>query len=488
MRLSGRLSMVIILACCLLWTSAAIAGSATRYVVVFKVDVAEREAAHIVAQAGGAIVKSFPQIGVAVAVSDNPNFAETLAGSDAVDSVSIEKSGRSEKRKPGKALASIPSPEDASYGLQWNIRRVKADKAWPITLGSDTTVVAVIDTGVAWNHPDLAPNVRFAACYSSQGSCTWYENPRNCPCSPYPDYDEHGTNVAGVIAAAFGGGELVGVGPNLGLASYNVYEFLTSANGEPVHEFLDSSVWDAMFDAVNRGFRVINFSSGLDVDRVNDIATITAWARVVKNIQDQGVVIVASAGNNGINLNGPDQHIPADLPGVIGVGMTGIRPEPLYPQDGSFDVLTAIPWTTCLSLDPASCTTEIVGSNFGAAVDLVAPGGDLGPGGMVVEYLSNPKESFAVIDERYMILTTDATPLAPACARMASCKTGYFRVIGTSFAAPHVAAAAALVIDRNVMLSPNAVNTILRSSAETIGPELYFGAGMLDVFSALAGQ
>src|SRR5690606_24115143 len=86
--------------------------------------------------------------------------------------------------------------------------------------GSHDTVVAVIDTGVASNHPDLAPNLLYAACYAVEWEC-----------SAYPDLHYHGTHVAGTIAAAFGHGRAVGVGPDLGLASYNVFEPIMTPEG-----------------------------------------------------------------------------------------------------------------------------------------------------------------------------------------------------------------------------------------------------------------
>ena len=60
----------------------------------------------------------------------------------------------------------------------------------------------------------------------------------------------------------------------------------------------------------------------------------TAWNRVVNRAIQQGVTIAASAGNGFSNLNGSLATLPADLPNVISVGATGIRPLPAYPQEG----------------------------------------------------------------------------------------------------------------------------------------------------------
>jgi subtilisin family serine protease len=71
---------------------------------------------------------------------------------------------------------------------------VRADAAWPTTTGSHRTVVAVIDSAIALDHPDLAPNVVFATCITVEPGCDLYP------------VMAHATRVAGVIAAAFGGG------------------------------------------------------------------------------------------------------------------------------------------------------------------------------------------------------------------------------------------------------------------------------------------
>jgi len=148
---------------------------------------------------------------------------------------------------------------------------VGADQAWEVTTGSHDTVVAVLDTGIAYNHPDLAPNVVYNACY------TVYN-----PCLSYPSLHYHGTHVAGTVAAAFGGGRAVGVGPNLGLANYNVFE-LTAAGLNAY----DEAIWEAMLDVAERGFDVINMSLGgyiVRSDSPEDVAVWIAWNRVANYV------------------------------------------------------------------------------------------------------------------------------------------------------------------------------------------------------------
>ncbi len=448
----------------------------SRYVVLFKNDNIPADAPQLIAAAGGRIVKTFPSVGIVVAASENSAFESSLAFSTPVESVS------SVRLRPlpggGTLSGGVVTPADDFFSFQWNIRRVKADKAWRITRGTHKTTVAVIDTGVAWNHPDLTQNVVYAACFTSLGTCTRETAPGSCPCSPYPDLDPHGTAVASVIAASSGGGKMLGVGPGLGIASYNVFEFVDS-----VGEFsFDDSVWSAMFDAAQRGYQVMNISLGDVFDRTDDETTIKAWKRVVKEVIRQGVTIVASAGNNALRLGGQTVHIPSDLPGVISVGATGIRPEPVYPLEGSFDVSAFY-------------------SNFGRPIDLVAPGGDCGVDGLCDDFSVFPPNwfEFGVLSAFVCpgcSFTADSSPVLgftgfdvdPECIAKASCQTDYSWVIGTSVAAPHVSAVAGLIIDRFPYFNNLFVSTILKTSAERLGDHPHFGSGMVDAYRAVGGR
>jgi subtilisin family serine protease len=455
------------------------ATQASRYVVLFKNDHIPADAAQLIEGAGGRIIRSFPSVGIVVATSENPVFESSLAFSTPVESVSSARFRPLPGRTP--LPGGVVTPADDFFSYQWNIRRVKADKAWSITRGTHNTTVAVIDTGVAWNHPDLTQNVLYAACFTSLGSCAWNSPGETCPCTPYPDLDPHGTAVASVIAASSGGGRMVGVGPGLGIASYNVFE-LIAPDGIPQEFSYDDSVWSAMFDAAERGYRVMNISLGGVYDRNDDMTTINAWNRVVKEIIHKGITIVASAGNDALKLGGQTVHIPSDLPGVISVGATGIRPEPVYPLEGSYDVAAFY-------------------SNFGKPIDLVAPGGDCGVDGLCDDFSVFPPNWY-----EYGVLsafvcpgcsfTADSSPVLgftgyaadPGCIATASCQTDYTWSIGTSLAAPHVAAVAGLIIDRFPYFNNLFVTTILKMSAERLGNQPHFGSGMVDAYKAVGGR
>ncbi|MCZ7542177.1 MAG: S8 family serine peptidase [Anaerolineae bacterium] len=413
-----------------------------RYVIVFNGNRIPGNAANAIAAAGGQLVRTFPEIGVGIAVSGDPNFAANARGVRGVQQAGPSGAFTLPSVMVSEDLqANAPDPavDIGYYTYQWDIRRVGADRAWDVTTGSHDVVVSIIDTGIAWNHPDLAPNVVYTACFAAFTTCT-----------PYPTLSYHGTHVAGTVAAAFGGGGAVGVGPNLGLASYNVFEVI---NGSVLAT--DEAIWAAMLDTAARGYEVINMSLGgyifFSDGHADGAAVWTAWNRVANYVRNAGVTIVASSGNGGVSLNGAIAHIPGDLPGIINVGGTGIRPEPTYPQVGTYDVLAYY-------------------SNYGASVTLVAPGGDTGPDGTPWPFPG----AYYLVYSTYVDVGTGAL--------------GYAWAGGTSMASPHVAAAAGLVKTVNPRLNPNQVESILKRTAQDLGNRQFFGHGMLDVFAAVTAR
>ena len=411
----------------------------TSYVLVFKGNGIPSGAAGDVAAAGGTVLLEIPEIGVLVASSGSATFASKagkIASVSAVSEQRLQALPTSAGVTPTSSTPTGTSPTPFFWGFQWDMARIGADKVWNTTTGSSKTVVAIIDTGVAWNHPDLAPNMVFAACASVTGVC-----------NPYPSFHWHGTHVAGTVAGA--GLGMAGVGPDLALASYNVFEASGGA--------YDGPIWWSMVDAAKRGFKVINMSLGGYVVKPRskeDVATWTAWNRVANYARNMGVTIVAASGNDGFNLNGPVSHIPADLPGVISVGATGIRPAPIFPFSGSSDVVTDY-------------------SNTGASVTLVAPGGDAGPASSAFPW--------------YYYLVFSSYVLAnPFCATTYSCTPAWAWAGGTSMASPHVAGAAGLLVDSDPNLNPNKVEAILKSTADKMGKRAAWGHGLLNVPAALA--
>lgn len=428
-------------------------GEPVRFLVMYRKDVpADVEAQ--VANAGGRLVRVLPQVGLAVATSSTPEFVAAMRAQRNVLAVgpAVATGAPGTTGVAFDAGTEAPTFADDIYnaGLVWGVDRVHAPRAWSAGYtGSHETVVAIIDTGIASNHPDLAGNIVYEDCFVAAGSAA------DGACLPYPSYSDHGTHVAGTVAAAFGGGRVVGVGPNLGLAGYNTFEPIPGCG---VCSYTDSR-WAAMIDAADRGFDVINMSLGSTGQfgglGSNDLATFIAMEkRVATYVTRRGTVLVASAGNGGLDLNGTIVHLPGDVPGMLNVSATGIRPEPRYVAGVSTDVLAFY-------------------SNYGAAVDVAAPGGDCGLADSCDE--ATRPANYA----EHLVLSTVVAP-NPTCAATASCAVGYGWKGGTSMAAPHVSGVAGLAREAHPRWSAARISALVVRASDRLGDRAAFGHGMVN--------
>jgi hypothetical protein len=168
--------------------------------------------------------------------------------------------------------ATTTIPNDTLWQEQWGPRRVRAPRAWDATRGSSSVVVAVVDTGVAYGHPDLqglfVPGFDFV----------------NNDADPRDDHG-HGTAVAGVIAARTQNHE--GQAGMCWKCSVMPVKVLDRNGSGPTSTIAAGIVW-----AVNHGARVINLSlGGAGTTQVLQDAVVFAASK--------GVVVVAAAGNSG---------------------------------------------------------------------------------------------------------------------------------------------------------------------------------------------
>ncbi|MBF0387120.1 MAG: S8 family serine peptidase [Candidatus Omnitrophica bacterium] len=339
------------------------------------------------------------------------------------------------------------------YADMWGLKIIKADKAWPFTQGAGV-IVAVVDTGVDRNHPDLngamwvntaeTPGNEidddgngfiddyvgwdFAGASAAGGSA-----PDNDP----SDGNGHGTHVSGTIAARANNGEgIAGVAP---LATIMAVKGLDdSGNGYA------SGLAKAVRYAVDNGADVINCSWGGGASGVVTDA--------VHYAESQGVVVVAAAGNSAedtVNV------APAGIDSVITVSAS--------------------------SQEDKICDF----SNFGEKLDVSAPGGDSG---------YKPEGSTARDYSRANIVALRAagTDVLKSGGLTHYPVTGdsvakYTRALGTSMAAPHVSGVAALMLGMNPALNTDQVKSILQSTAVDVndnGKDVSFGYGRVDARKA----
>ena len=329
-------------------------------------------------------------------------------------------------------------PNDPFYQYQWHYPQINLPQAWDVTTGANT-IVAVIDTGVVLSHPDLQGQL--VAGYD------FIKDPATAgdgdgidpnPDDPGDHYDNgsssfHGTHVTGTIAAATNNG--VGVA---GVAF--------GAKVMPLRALGIGGGYDYDIE------QAVRFAAGL----ANDSGTVppqradvinmsiggTGFSPGSQDVYDQaraaGVVVVAAAGNDGID----EKNYPAAFTGVIAVGAVDINK-------------ARAPY-----------------SNFGSWISVVAPGG-------------NTSQD----------VNGDGKPdgvLSTAASDSSGTRVDNYQIWqGTSMATPHMAGVIALMKAVAPSLTPQTIANLLTSGAltddlGTAGKDDQFGYGLINASKAVA--
>lgn len=427
--------------------------SSARYLVISSTETLPRGLARGIAAAGGTVVTSLPQIGVAIVTSSNPGFAARSARLSGVLSVVPDVRLRWIDPSPrafGVPRAQYANPptsgdDDVLFDVEWNMAAIGAPAAWNAGLRGAGVRVAILDDGIDPTHPDLAPNVNVAL------STSFVEG--EDVTEPPGFYFNHGTYVAGIIGAADNAFGMIGVAPEAELVAVKV-----------LSDTSDSGTFDGIIQgivyAADVHADVINMSLGAfvprhgfvteDGTRVNGAAVAGLYviaSRATTYAYQHGSTVVAAAGNESIDRDHDRDLLvlPADLPHVISVSATA-------PEGWGLDPST--------NLDlPASYT------NYGQSrIDLAAPGGDF-------DLESEDTCTIGIVTIACVALDGVFGP-SPG---------GWFWVAGTSASAPHVSGVAALIIGANGgSMAPSAVESALRASADDLGKpgkDDYYGYG-----------
>ncbi|MEV6264440.1 S8 family serine peptidase [Streptomyces sp. NPDC051784] len=397
-----------------------------------------------ISKAGGTIVTSYDKIGVIVVHSKNPDFAPTIRKVRGVQSAGATRNAPIEPQatkdigveQPLTAAQAKAASKDAAAGqdplepLQWDLPAIKADQAHKKSLGSSKVTVGVIDTGVDDTHPDLAPNFDRAAsvnCVSGAPDTTdgaW---------RPMAGESDHGTHVAGTIAAAKNGVGVTGVAPGVKVSGIKV--------STPAGYFYTEAVVCGFVWAADHGVDVTNSSYYTDpwlFNCKNDPdqgALVEAVTRATRYAEGKGVVNVAAAGNSDHDLALDaieDTTSPNDATTVTRTVDPSACP----------DIPTMLPGVVTVAATGAKNLKSSY-SNYGLGViDVAAPGGD---------------------STRYQ------TPEAPADNGLILSTLpggGYGYKAGTSMASPHVAGVAALIKSKHPYASAAAVKALMTVQAD----------------------
>ena len=210
----------------------------------------------------------------------------------------------------------VDVPNDPSFNVQWDMTKVQAPQAWGVTKGSQNVIIAILDTGIDVNHPDLADKIVSSVNFTD--SSTAYANGQS-----------HGTHVAGIAAAITNNGVgIAGLGRNSSLMNVKVL-------GDTGYGYY-SWIAQGIIWAADHGANVINLSlGGSTASPTLENAVNYAWSK--------GVVVVAAAGNNGST-------------------------SPFYPAD----------YTNCISVAATDSNDALASwSNHGSWVNVAAPGASI---------------------------------------------------------------------------------------------------------------
>ena len=345
-------------------------------------------------------------------------------------------------------------PNDPLYGSQWYLRAtqpsaIRAHEAWDLTRGAPDLVVAVVDSGVRFDHPDLAgrllPGWDFVSTAFVGNDGDGWDADASDPgdyittadlgtpefplgkCGGGPGLDQpmdsswHGTRVAGIIAAV--GDNATGVAGTAFNVQILPVRVLGKCGGY-ISDVIAGMYWAAglappppylhpPLPPVNSTpARVINVSLGSD----NSCDVATVYRTAVQQITAHGALIVASAGNAGGAVGSP-----AGCPGALAVA--GLR----------------------------HAGTKVGYSNLGPEVSIAAPAGNcvnVDPGAPCLYALNTTTNLGTHGPEGNGYSSTVVQPTA-----------------GTSFSAPLVSGTAALMLSVNPGLSPAQIITLIRSTA-----------------------
>ncbi len=237
---------------------------------------------------------------------------------------------------PEPIMRTQATANDPYFPEMWGLQKIQAGTAWDKTKGSNAVTVAVIDTGIDYNHTDFSGRniIRgedFNSCTATaNGQCVSRKERDTDPM----DDNGHGTHVAGTIGAATNNGIGVsGVNWNVSLL---VIKSLGGVSGTGLFE----DIVKGMEYAVNSDASIINMSLGGEMPSCP-----SAYQTIIDIGVSRGKTFVVAAGNADKDTN---LFTPANCNGVIVVGATS-------PTD-----------------------TRAIYSNHGSKVDIAAPGGDKG--------------------------------------------------------------------------------------------------------------
>jgi len=361
-------------------------------------------------------------------------------------------------------VADVPNVSLAVLSNSTSIKRIAMDR---LTIGANARTAATVGAAAARQQFGY-DGTGIGVALIDSGVTSWHDDLTNAGIpgtqrvdqfvdfvsglsAPYDDYG-HGTHVAGIIAGngLDSGGARAGIAPAAHLV---VLKVLDGTGGGHISDVIAAFDYVINYKDVFH-IRVINLSVSAAVFEscYSDLLTLAA-----KRAVDQGIVVVAAAGNMGRNSQGHPQYgaitAPGNAPWVLTVGASSHMG----------------------TIDRADDTMAVFSSRGPTNIDRLAKPDILAPG-VGIESLSAPNSSLYTSLSRYLLSGTVYTSYPP-----------YLSLSGTSQATPVVAGTVALMLQANPTLTPNAVKAILQytAQADPAFDWLTQGAGFLNARGAI---
>jgi thermitase len=400
----------------------------------------------IINSTGGEITGTINQIGYyQVAIPDTGDAGGVTA---AIDVLQTHPEVQDAEPVVVGHMSSV-TPDDSYFeDEQSYLRRIRADVAWVTARGGP--VIAVIDSGVDFGHPDLADKIIKGQNYLEEIGTPerWLPS----------DNMAHGTHVAGIAGAVSNN--------TLGISgvSWDSKILAIKALGLP-HlanrwRLEADNVAAAITFAVDQGAKILNFSGEFEVPAdpsEEEASVLTALKKSIKYANRRGSLVIVAAGNEN-----------SDTPATLG-------------SLGSVMSVGAVEFTESTGAARWDDTaTGGEGSNYGSWVDIAAPGKNI--------FATIPTYETELVSEEELDRTCPSgQPGQPGQRELEGC---YHYFSGTSMATPMISGVAALVWSifpewTNGAIAERLINTATPLPGEFVPNDPNSGAGMVDAFNAV---